>query len=435
MRRSLLAPLTVVTVLLLGLTTVWRPATTAANLQNPPESDSIQVQISLPEGALSVAPAFVLLRRINIEPGGTMPLHSHPGLGFYVIESGTLAYTVSGKAVLSRAATDEGTPTAGADAPLDEEFRMRRGDSLVTWAQTPKTYRNPGERPTKVLAGFFLPAGHQRPPTISYLNGSSSADIQGVTPEFLGDAVSPTLPTGPSILTVDKLGIEAGAPIPGFNGPMMLSVSSGPFDFTTVSGELQISRAADQSVTVNPVAGTAFSLGRGDALYVPNGMQETQRSANDGETQLIRMTIAAEADASATPVADAGPAVIEIAGVDDATPEAATEEAESTEEVAPTGEPTQEPAEEETPEPTATSEDTGTFSEGDIVAATDDGVNVRSAPSTSGDVVTSLSAGQQVVITGASEEAEDYTWWPVALVDDESVSGYVVEDFIEKVEE
>src|SRR5215217_6089576 len=122
MRRSLLAPLTVFTVLLLGLMTVWRPATTAANLQTPPESDNIQVQISLPEGALPVAPAFVLLRRINIEPGGVMPLHSHPGLGFYVIESGTLAYTVSGKAVLSRAATDDGTPTAGGDAPLDEEF-------------------------------------------------------------------------------------------------------------------------------------------------------------------------------------------------------------------------------------------------------------------------------------------------------------------------
>src|SRR5215213_9018455 len=139
MRRSLLAPLTVLTVLLLGLMTVWRPATTIANLQTPPEADNIQVQISLPEGGLPVAPAFILLRRINVE-------------------SGTLAYTVSGKAVLSRAATDAGTPTAGSDAPLDEEFRMRRGDSLVTWAQTPKTYRNTGERPTKILAGFFLPA-------------------------------------------------------------------------------------------------------------------------------------------------------------------------------------------------------------------------------------------------------------------------------------
>ena len=246
MRRSLLAPLTVLTVLLLGMVTIWRPVATAASFQAPPEADNIQVQIAVPEGTLPVAPAFVLLRRINIAPGGSMPLHSHPGLGFYVIESGTLAVTVSGKAVLSRAATDSSTPAAGSDAPLDEEFRMRRGDSLVTWAQTPKTYRNPGERPTKILAGFLLPAGHQRPPTISYLSGASSADIKGVTPEFLGDAVAPTLPGGASILTIDRLSVTAGAPIPGFNGPMMLSLSSGALDFTTVSGELQVSRAADQ---------------------------------------------------------------------------------------------------------------------------------------------------------------------------------------------
>jgi len=414
--------------------TVWRPATTVANLQTPPEADNIQVQISLPEGGLPVAPAFVLLRRINIEPGGVMPLHSHPGLGFYVVESGTLAYTVSGKAVLSRAATDAGTPTAGSDAPLDEEFRMRRGDSLVTWAQTPKTYRNPGERPTKILAGFFLPAGHQRPPTISYLNGASSADIKGVTPEFLGDAVSPTLPTGPSIFTVDKLAVAAGAPIPGFDGPMMLSLSSGTFDFTATSGELQISRAADQSVTVNPAAGTAFSLGRGDAIYLANGLQETPRSANDGDLQLVRMTIAAAPDASATPVANEGPAVIEIASA--ATPEAApTEAAEPTKEPAATeaAEPTETPGE-ATPAQTATPEDTGTFSEGDIAAASDDGVNVRSSPSTDGDIVTTLAAGQQVTITGPSEQGGDFTWWPVQLVDDASITGYVAEDFLEPVE-
>ena len=146
------------------------------------------------------------------------------------------------------------------------------------------------------------------------------------------------------------------------------------------------------------------------------------------------MTIAAEPDASATPVADSGPAVIEIAP-DAGTPAAATETAAPTKEAEPsaTAKPTE--AAKETPEPTATPEETGKFKVGDIAAATDDGVRMRPSPSTDGDVVTTLSAGQQVTITGPSEEGGDFVWWPVALVDDPSVTGYVAEDFIEKVEE
>jgi hypothetical protein len=439
MRRSLLAPVLLLTVLVSGVVIGHGPSSNAANLQAEPATGNIQVQVELPEGGLPVAPAFVLLRRINLEPGGVMPTHSHPGLAFYRIESGTLEVTISGKAVLSRAATDDATPEAAADAPLDEPFRMRRGDTLATWPQTPKTYRNTGERPTKVLAGFLLPAGHQHPPTISYLNGASARDIQGVAPEFLGDAVSPTLPTGSAVVTVDRLRLEAGQPIPAFNGPVMLSVTSGTFEFTTVSGEMQVSRAADQSVVANPTAGTAFSLERGDALFLPGGIGETPRG--DGELQLLRMTIA-DTSTGATPVAAGVPGVIEIAAATTAaSPEATAEPTESAEptEGAETpaateeAEPTVEPTVEET-EPTATPEETGRFQEGDVVQVTDDGLRMRSGPSTEAEIVTTLAAGQQLTITGPSEEGSDLTWWPVTLVDDESVSGYVADDFLEPVE-
>jgi hypothetical protein len=428
-------------VLLLGLVIGRGPHSNAASLQTAPSSGNIQIQVDLPEGTLPVAPAFVLLRRINLEPGGQMPDHSHPGLAFYRVESGTLAVTVSGKALLSRAATDDGTPIPPADAPLDEEFRMRRGDTLTTWPQTPKTYRNPGERPTKVLAAFLLPAGHQHPPTISYLNGASSRDIEGVSPEFLGDAVTPVLPTGPSTVTVDRLRLESGQPIPAFGGPVMMSVTSGILDFTTVGGEIQVSRAADQSVVANPAAGTAFSLAKGDAVFFPTGIQETARSAQDGELQLLRLTIAS-GDENGTPVAGE-PGVIAIATPETpATPEATAEPTEETPEdetPAPTetaaAEPTQEPEATEEPEPTATPEQTGKFQEGDVVAVTDDGLNLRSGPSTEDEIVTTLAAGQQLVITGPSEEGGDFIWWPVRLADDESVTGYVAEDFVELVEE
>ena len=440
MRRSLLASVMLLTVLVSGLVMHQGLSSNAANLQTEPATGNIQVQIDLPEGGLPVAPAFVLLRRINLEPGGLMPAHSHPGFAFYRIESGTLEVVVSGKAVLSRAATDDATPEPAADAPLDEAFRMRRGDTLATWPQTPKAYRNPGERPTKVLAGFLLPAGHQHPPTISYLNGASSRDIQGVSPEFLGDAVSPTLPTGPAVVTVDRLRLEPGQPIPAFDGPVMLSVTRGPFDFTTVSGEIQVSRAADQSVVANPAAGTAFSLERGDAVFLPGGIGETARG--DGELQLLRLTIADTA-VGATPVAAGEPGVIEIAAATTpASPEATVEPTEAAETPAATeaAEPTEgaEPTEAAEPteeaEPTATAEPTGRFQEGDIVQVTENGLRMRSGPSTDAEIVTTLAAGQQLTITGPSEEGSDLTWWPVTLVDDTSVSGYVADDFLEPVE-
>jgi mannose-6-phosphate isomerase-like protein (cupin superfamily) len=433
MRRSVLASVTLLTVLLLGLVISRSPSSDAANLQTAPTTGNVQIQAELPEGGLPVAPAFVLMRRINIDADGQMPLHSHPGLSLYRVESGTLAVTVSGKAMLLRAATENGTPTAASDAPLDEEFRMRRGDTLVAWAQTPKTYRNPGDRPTKVLAGFLLPAGHQHPPTISYLSGASSSDIKGVSPEFLGDAVAPNLPPGPSVVTIDRLSLEGGEPIPAFDGPVILSVTSGVFDFTTVSGEIQVSRAADQSVVANPAAETAFSLSKGDAVFFPGGIQETPRSEQDGELQLLRLTIAGGAD-TGTPVAAGEPGVIAMASP--ATPAATTEPTKESDAKTPEAPATTEaePTATTEAEPTATTE-TGRFGEGDVAVVTEDGVNLRSGPSTEADIVIALDAGQQVTITGPSEEGGDFTWWPVTLVDDESVSGYMADDFLQAVEE
>src|SRR3954470_21887457 len=115
MRRSLLAPVMLLTILLLGLVVGRSPSSNAANLQTEPAAGNVQMQVELPEGGLPVAPAFVLLRRINLDPGGVMPSHSHPGLSMYRVESGTLAVTVSGKALLSRATADNATPTAATD--------------------------------------------------------------------------------------------------------------------------------------------------------------------------------------------------------------------------------------------------------------------------------------------------------------------------------
>ena len=40
-----------------------------------------------------------------------------------------------------------------------------------------------------------------------------------------------------------------------------------------------------------------------------------------------------------------------------------------------------------------------------------------------------------MTVTGPSEEADGYVWWPVVLVADTSVTGYVAEEFIDLVVE
>jgi mannose-6-phosphate isomerase-like protein (cupin superfamily) len=434
MRRSLLAPLSLSTIILLALALGGTPSFGAATLQTVPEGGNIQFQVELPEGALPIAPAFVRLLRITLEPGASSPLHTHPGPEFARVESGTLSVTVKGRALLSRATADVATPAVVVDAPQDEEFRMRRGDMLTYLPQTQMTFRNAGERPVKVLAGVILPAGHQHPAGVTYIGGAPADDaFKGVTPEILGDGVATVLPTGPSIVTIDRIKLEPGEPIPAFDGPILLSVVSGILDFTVVGGRVQISRTANPGPQPDAAAGTSFSLSRGDAAFFPLGMQETPRSPQDGNLELFRMTIV-----PATPPATPVPTSEDVGVIAIATPSASAETPTATAEPpTPTPKPTRTPK----PEPTATeqpaptpTEQTGKFKEGDLVQVTDDGVRVRSAPSTEADVVTTLTAGDQLTITGPSERGGDYTWWPVRLVADETVTGYVAEDFLELVE-
>lgn len=60
---------------------------------------------------------------------------------------------------------------------------------------------------------------------------------------------------------------------------------------------------------------------------------------------------------------------------------------------------------------------------------TEDGVNIRSEPTTSGTAVTAANAGDTVTITGDPVEADGYTWYPVRLED--GTEGFTVDDFLE----
>jgi hypothetical protein len=414
MERPLSARFALVAALATALLLLGAPSLTSARLQDTTPASEVVLQVPLDKGVLPVAPAFVRLLRINLEPGASSPLHTHPGPEIARIESGTLAVRVNGKALLW-SATTEGTPTPVAEPPQNEEFRMRRGDTLLYFPETQMTFRNPGTRPTKVLTVVVLPAGHQHPPGITYIGGQPTADaFKGVTPEILGDGVATTLPAGPAILTVERMKLGPGQAIPAYNGPVLISVSRGVLDFTVVDGRVQISRTANPGPQPEATPGTAFSLAEGDAAFFPLGMKEAPRSEQDGEIVLLRLTIApGEGEPTPTPAAT-GAGEIAIS-----TPSAP----------APTA--TTAPAATEAAEPTATQQ-AGKFQVGDTVTVTEDGVNLRSAPSTDADVVTVLAAGQTLTITGPAETGGDYTWWPVQDVGDPTLSGYVAEDFLEK---
>lgn len=80
-------------------------------------------------------------------------------------------------------------------------------------------------------------------------------------------------------------------------------------------------------------------------------------------------------------------------------------------------------------QPQATVAATGGLQAGATVTVTDDGVNVRTKPSTSGEVAATLNAGTDVTITGTSDNAEGYTWWPVETSD--GTKGWIAGDFLQ----
>jgi quercetin dioxygenase-like cupin family protein len=76
----------------------------------------------------------------------------------------------------------------------------------------------------------------------------------------------------------------------------------------------------------------------------------------------------------------------------------------------------------------------GEFSVGQIVATSQENVRVREDASINAEPVDAFVLGTEFEITGDPVEADDYTWYPVQLVADESVIGWVADDFIEVVD-
>jgi quercetin dioxygenase-like cupin family protein len=395
-------------------------------------STSTLMQATLEAGELPVAPSFVRLLRITIEPDGVSPLHTHPGPEFNRVEQGTVRVMVQGKALVQRAPVD-GVAQPVEVMPENDEQVLRRGDQIAYMPGTALTFRNSGTVPAIMLAAVVLPAGSQHPPGLVWVGESPTAeDLAGVTSEVLGDGIATNLPTDSAIFTVEQVELQAGQPLPAARGPTLYSLVDGIFDFTIQSGSVQVSRIAEPGPRPESPAGTAVSLAAGDAIFFPNGVAESTRAEASGTATFYRITItpASGSDATpsaATPVTQPGgdAAVIAIAATAAPTPTPS-----------PSPTPTVEAATPEATEAPATETPAGEgapteLAAGVIAVANDDGVRVRDNPGTDTNVVNALANGTRVRITGESQEVDGIVWWPIEGVDDPTIVGWASGEFLD----
>ena len=417
-RFALLAALLAMTLLL--------PAVPAGAVQDSAESGPL-IDVTIDSGQYPVAPAFVRLLRIVLEPGGSSPLHTHPGPEIALVERGVVTVQVGGPAelVVAGDSTAAGTPAAGALAPFDSEFEMTAGDQLTYLPQTSMTFRNGGSTAASILTVVLLPAGHQHPPGVTYVNGQPEATaFEGVTPQILGDGVASSMPNNGIRITVDELRLNQGEAIPAAANPVMLSLEQGTLDFQVVGGKVQISRGATPGPQPDAAPGTEEQLAANDALFFPLGMKEAARAENDGPVSFLRLSITpAKQSGEPTPTTE-GVGEILVTGTESSTSAAGTQTPGAG--TPPAGaSPTAEPKASPTATPASGPR------EGDTVTVNSDGVNLRACPGTDCEIVTQLFIGQTLTITGPSEDDGEYIWWPISVDDDPSITGYIAQDFFD----
>ena len=418
-RRQLLPLLFVGTLLLSAVSLI--PDISLAQDDNGVET---LFRVDLADSEYPVDPAYLRLVRIELDGGASNWIHTHPGPEFGFVEAGAITAEVNGPARIYIATDSQDDPPTASDAPANEEFELTEQDLIVYLANTPMAFRNAGSDQASLLAITLVPYGSQRPPNTTYLNGQPTAGaFDGITPTVLGDGIMTVLPRDGVTVVLERLWLNPGDPIPATEYPTLLSLESGALDYEVVSGNVQPHRSATPGAQPPAAPETQISLSQYDATAFPAGMNEVDRSSQEGELVLLRLTLeSSSSEASPTPMFD-GVATIQILdGVAEEPPgaesPAASPQAGGTPGAAPT------------PEDQAPS-----LGEGALVESNSEGVNVRTGAGTSFEVSTQVFTGQQMRITGESEEADGFIWWPVELVEDPSVTGFIADDFIDLVDE
>ena len=437
--------------LLLGSVALGSLPATAGRAQDGEASPGTETLMRATVDGVPLAPSFVRLLRIVIEPGSTVPLHTHPGPEYNLVESGTLTVTSDAASVLVEAETGAQSTT-----PVDEAFDVVPGQTVVFPPETGFSFANEGEEPVQLLTVVILPAGPQRPPGIAYPNGDPDADAYaGVSNQVLGDGVATRFPEGPVSVVVERVPLSVESPLAASADPVLLSLADTGANLVITGGAVQVSRTANPGPQPNSDTGESYRLGVGDALFFPNGHREVVIPDDAEPVTLLRVTLttgsgdvgvtgAASPEASpelgpvvvaeASPVADDLVGSVDIRGTGGATAAGADPEPADSE---PTGEAAIDTGD---TDPGATAppvaDDTaapGAISIGSTVITNESEVNLRDAPSLGSSILAVLVQGQTFVIVSDPVEAEGFVWYEVQSLDDPNLRGFLAADFLDVV--
>ena len=431
MRHRIVALAMMATLLAGGLATAFGQS--GALAQADAAKPSTLFQITLDAGVLPTHWSALRLLRINMDPGANSPLHTHPGPELWRVDTGTVTVFVQGPAKVYPGSD----PTKVKDAVQATEFEVKKGDSIAFLPGAAMTFTNKSKSEVKILAVVILPTGNQAPPGIQYVGQSPSQDaFKGIKSDFLGDGkadsgIEPNangdiMPAGQAVVTLDTLKLGTGQSIPASPNPTLISIAKGSLEFNVTAGCAEVFHTTQPSAQNCAAEGVKGATGVQDAIFFPYGTTEIVRPPTIADVTIYRLTIS-PADSKATPVAAASgtPATIQVTGPTAPTPTATPKVTET-----PKAAETPKTAKTETPKATSTTAAATTITQGATVYITQDSVRLRSGPSTSSDIVTGLTAGQKMTVTGPSQTADGFTWWPVQDASDPSISGFVAQDFL-----
>jgi quercetin dioxygenase-like cupin family protein/uncharacterized protein YgiM (DUF1202 family) len=365
----------------------------------PPEIQALFVEDF---EALPDAPVTIRLLRITLEPGASVPEHTHPGPEFGLIEEGTLTATPNGEATVTRA-------DGGSAETVSESTDLIAGDWILYPAGVGMTFSNNTDANVVVLSAVIQPVGENAPTSIDYADDTLDTDQEarqtayvGVSFVVLGDGLLRDLPEGAATVAVNRVTLAAGAEFPASTAPLMVSRIDGNLSFTVDSGEVQVTRSSEQALAPAAAPGSNYTLDTGDAAFFPYGVDAAARADETEPVSYYALSIVPEAEI------DGDPAAITFT------------------------EPTEipEPTPDATPSDGTSGGDASSIPAGTVVTATEDNVNVRDAASVEGNVVEQVAAGVEMTIISGPEEAEEYTWYEVEI-NSSGATGWVVEDFIE----
>ncbi|MDQ3523616.1 MAG: SH3 domain-containing protein [Chloroflexota bacterium] len=338
------------------------------------------------------APLTARLLRITLEPGATVPMHTHPGPEFNYVVAGTLTAQIDGTAVIGAEGVDEPTEVTEAQS-------LGAGEWIMYPAESGMNLANEGEENVVLLAAVILPVGADIDTTITYTDGEpTDADFEGVSFVVLGDGLIQQFPAGGATVFVDELVLNDGGSVPGYSGPALLSKSAGVFAISATEGAVQVTSSASPQLQPNAIPGQEFTLADNDAAFFPAGYESIERAEDGGIVAFTRLLILPD-----------GELANGVARVTTIQPDSAE---------------------------VAADVDTGDgLGVGAVIALNEDGVRVRAEASTDSAIVDSYPAGTQFELVGGPTEGEDFIWYEVVGVGNLSdVQGWLVTDFMDVIE-